>query len=210
MFQTNYIFKAQYFGRRLESIYRVARRWKITNEEATELMVNVEMQQSDNKLNQKQHFKLFIEGPVYRGNNLDEYKLLIEGPTIYSAYEINLLDKKNINKYRRLNNIEFDYEMEEKDLLEEDTVFLNNNNNNEMEEKNLLDEDTVFLNSLSSNNSSNQFIQTYDTNQDTNRETHQETYQETYQQTYQQTNRETNQTSKKSKKRRHTTTCCCF
>ena len=59
MFQTNYIFKAQYLGRRLESIYRVARRWKITNEEAAELMVNVEIQQSDNKLNQKQHLKYF-------------------------------------------------------------------------------------------------------------------------------------------------------
>ena len=189
MFQTNYIFKAQYYGRRLKSIYRVARRWKITTEEAAELMVNVEMQQSDNKLNQKQHFKLLIEGPVYRGNNLNEYKLLIEGPTIYSDYDINLLDKKNINKSRRLNNIEFDNEMEEKDLLGEDTVFLNNTN--EMEEKILLDKDTVFLNSLSSNNSSNQLIQTYDT--------HYETHYET--------NQETNQTSKK---RRHTTTCCCF
>jgi hypothetical protein len=188
MFQTNYIFKAQYYGRRLESIYRVARRWKITNEEAAELMVNVEMQQSDNKFNQ---YKLLIEGPVYRGKiNLDEYKLLTDGPTIYSDYDINLLDKKNINKSRRLNNIEFDYEMEEIDLLDENTVFLNNNN--EMEEKDLLDEDTVFLNSLSSNNSSNQFIQTYDTNQ--------------------QTNQETNQASKKSTipKRRHTTICCCF
>ena len=188
MFQTNYIFKAQYLGRRLESIYRVARRWKITNKEAAELMVNVEMLQSDNTLNQ---YKLFIEGPVYRGNNLDEYKLFIEGPvyrgkinlleyklfiegpTIYSDYGINLLDKKKINKYRRLNNIETDYEMEEKKLLEDDTVFLN---------------------SLSSNNSSNQFIQKYDTNLDTNLDT----------------NQYINQTSKKFTKRRHTTNCCCF
>ena len=181
MFQTNYIFKVQYYGRRLESIHRVARRWKITNEEAAELMTNVEIQQSDNKLNQ---YKLLIEGPVYRGkNNLDEYKLLPEGPTIYSDYEINLLDKKNINKSRRLNNIEFEYGVEEKHLLDEDTV----NNNNGMEEKHLLDEDPVFLNSLSSNNSSNQLIQRYEFNQETNQETNQAI-----------------------KKRRHTTTCCCF
>jgi hypothetical protein len=145
MFQKNYILKAQYLGRRLESIYRVARRWKITNEEAAELMVNVEMQQSDNILNQKQHYKLFIEGSVHRDKmNPNEYNLVVEVPRIYSKY-----DEDVFNTSKELNNIEFNYEIDENveilnnaNKLEEKNITIYENvdglnNNNKLEQKNI-------------------------------------------------------------------------
>ena len=134
MFQTNYIFKAQYLGRRLESIYRVARRWKITNEEAAELMVNVEMQQSDNILNQKQHYKLFIEGSVHRGKmNPNEYNLEVEVPRIYRKYDEDVFNYEIDENIEILNNAN---KLEEKNI----TIYENVdglNNNNKLEQKNI-------------------------------------------------------------------------
>lgn len=71
----NYIIEAQYYGRRLESIRRVARRWKISMTDAAELIVNVEEAQSENR---------------YKNYNLNKkrYKEKIEGKTFYKKEEI--------------------------------------------------------------------------------------------------------------------------
>jgi len=158
MFQTNYIFKAQYLGRRLESIYTVAKRWQITNEEAAELMVTVEMQQSDNILNQKQHYKLFIEGSVHREKkNPTESNLLVEVPRIYREY-----DEDVFNKSRELNNTVFNYEIDDTNnteilnnvnkmakqyiIIHENVVGLNNAN--KLEKKDLRNENTDISNNV--------------------------------------------------------------
>jgi len=60
MFFRNYIIEAQYYGRTLESIRTVAKRWKISISDAAELMVNVEEAQSEN-VYKKLQFKEEIE-----------------------------------------------------------------------------------------------------------------------------------------------------
>ena len=91
-------------GRRLNSINRVATRWRITQEEAAELMINVEKQQTEYKLELEKKFK-----KIYQ-NQLDpkfldksEYRLFIEGNVI------NLVDNIEVsesNRYRRENSLD--------------------------------------------------------------------------------------------------------
>jgi len=65
----NYIIEAQYYGRRLESIKKVARRWKISMTDAAELIVNVEEVQSENRYKnynlKKKQYKEKIEGKIF-------------------------------------------------------------------------------------------------------------------------------------------------
>ena len=72
----NFFLEAQYYGRRLESIERVAKRWRISINDSAELIVNIEEVQSENRYKnynlRKKRYKEKIEGKIFYNNEMED------------------------------------------------------------------------------------------------------------------------------------------